>query len=170
CDPVAGTRNRGQGSVTALSQVVADQFGISVERVRVDLTRDTSKSAYTWQTVGSRGLFTDATASLRACEDAKRQITDLASQVLRIPGEQLEVGEGEVEVKGRPWMNIRLKDIVFGYVCPNGNTVGGPIIGRGYYSSRLTTYLDPTTGQGVRTIFHTFGRPAAQFECDLVMG
>jgi len=169
-DLVVGTGNFGQGTVTALSQLVADQFGISVERVRVDLTRDTSKSAYTWQTVGSRGLFTDGTASLRACEDAKRQITDLASQVLRIPGEQLEVSEGEVKVKGRPWMNIRLKDIVFGYVYPNGNTVGGPIIGRGYFSSSLTTYLDPTTGQGIPTIFHTFGGTAVEVELDLVTG
>jgi len=169
-DLVVGTGNFGQGTVTALSQLVADQFGISVERVRVDLTRDTSKSAYTWQTVGSRGLFTDGTASLRACEDAKRQITDLASQVLRIPVEQLEVGEGEVKVKGRPWMNIRLKDIVFGYVYPNGNTVGGPIIGRGYFSSSLTTHLDPTTGQGIPTIFHTFGGTAVEVELDLVTG
>src|SRR5712691_3840587 len=67
-DLIVGTGNFGQGTVTALSQLVADQFGISVERVRVDLTRDTSKSAYTWQTVGSRGLFTDGTASLRAGE------------------------------------------------------------------------------------------------------
>ena len=63
-DLVVGTGNFGQGTVTALSQLVADQFGLPVEMVRVDLTRDTSKSAYTWQTVGSRGLFTDGTASL----------------------------------------------------------------------------------------------------------
>src|SRR5438445_12072231 len=67
-------------------------------------------------------------------------------------------------------MNIRLKDIAFGYVYPNGNTVGGPIIGRGYFSSSLTTYLDPTTGQGIPTIFHTFGGTAVEVEVDLVTG
>jgi len=169
-DLVVGTGNFGQGTVTALSQLVAEQFGIPVERVRVDLTRDTSKSAYTWQTVGSRGLFTDGNASLRACEDAKEQIIRLASQVLRVPADQLEVAEGEVRVKARPWMKIPLKDIVFGYVYPNGNTVGGPIIGRGNFSSSLTTYLDPQTGQGIPTIFHTFGGTAVELELDLVTG
>ncbi len=169
-DLIVGTGNFGQGTTTALTQLVADQFGITVERVRVDTTRDTGKSAYTWQTVGSRGLFTDGTATLRACEDAKNQILDLASQVLRVPKDQLEVTEGSVKAKGRPWMTIPLKDLVFGYVYPNGNTIGGPIIGRGYVSPSLNTYLDPQTGQGVPTVFHTFGGTAVEIELDLVTG
>jgi CO/xanthine dehydrogenase Mo-binding subunit len=169
-DLIVGTGNFGQGTVTALSQLVADQFGVPVETVRVDVTRDTGKSAYTWQTVGSRGLFTDGMAALRACEDAKNQILELASQVMRITKDQLEVSEGEVRAKGRPWMSIKLKDIVFGYVYPNGNTVGGPIIGRGHFSSSLNTYLDPQTGQGIPTIFHTFGGTAVEIELDLVTG
>jgi CO/xanthine dehydrogenase Mo-binding subunit len=164
------TGNFGQGTVTALAQLVADQFGLPVERVRVDVTRDTSKSAYTWQTVGSRGLFTDGMATLRACEDAKRQVLSLASQVLKVDSEQLEVSEGAVKVKGRPWMTMPLKDLVFGYVYPNGNTIGGPVIGRGHVSSSLNTYLDPQTGQGVPTIFHTFGGTAVDVELDLVTG
>jgi carbon-monoxide dehydrogenase large subunit len=169
-DLLVGTGNFGQGTVTGLSQLVSDQFGIGIEKVRVDLTRDTSKSAYTWQTVGSRGLFTDGMASLRACEDAKNQILDLGAQVLRVPRDQLEIADGEVKVRGRPWMNIPLKDIVFGYVYPNGNTVGGPIVGRGHFSSSLNTYLDPKTGQGIPTIFHTFGGTAVEIELDLVTG
>ena len=169
-DLVLGTGNFGQGTTTAISQIVADQFGVPVERVRVEPTRDTGKSAYTWQTVGSRGLFTDGAASLRACEDARNQILDLASQVLRLQKSELELAEGAVKAKGRPWLTIPLKDLVFGYVYPNGNTVGGPVIGRGYYTSSLNTYLDPQTGQGIPTIFHTFGGTAVDIEVDLVTG
>ena len=169
-DLVLGTGNFGQGTTTAISQIVADQFGISVERVRVEPTRDTGKSAYTWQTVGSRGLFTDGAAALRACDDAKNQILDLASQVLRLQRSELEVAEGAVRAKGRPWLTIPLGELVFGYVYPNGNTIGGPVIGRGYYTTRLNTYLDPQTGQGVPTIFHTFGGTAVNIELDLVTG
>jgi len=169
-DLVVGTGNFGQGTATAISQLVADQFGIPVENVRVDNVRDTGKSAYTWQTVGSRGLFTDGVAALRACEDAKDQILDLASQVTKVPRSELEVAEGGVKAKGRPWISMPLKDLVFGYVYPNGNTVGGPIIGRGHQSSSLNTYLDPDTGQGVPTIFHTFGGTAVEIELDLVTG
>jgi carbon-monoxide dehydrogenase large subunit len=169
-DLVVGTGNFGQGTTTALSQMVADQFGVPVEMVRVDPIRDTGKSAYTWQTVGSRGLFTDGVATLRACEDAKNQIIELASQVLRLPTAELNVSEGSVKAKGRPWVTVPLKDLVFGYVYPNGNTVGGPIIGRGHYTSGLNSFLDPQTGQGVPTIFHTFGGTAVEIELDLVTG
>ena len=169
-DLVLGTGNFGQGTTTAISQIVADQFGVPVEKVRVEPTRDTGKSAYTWQTVGSRGLFTDGAASLRACEDAKNQILDLASQVMRLPRSELEVAEGAVRARGRPWLTIPLKELVFGYVYPNGNTVGGPVIGRGYYTSSLNTYLDPQTGQGIPTIFHTFGGTAVEIEVDVVTG
>jgi carbon-monoxide dehydrogenase large subunit len=169
-DLIIGTGNFGQGTATALSQLVADQFGIPVERVRVDPLRDTGKSAYTWQTVGSRGLFTDGVATLRACEDAKSQILDLASQVLRLPRAELELTEGAVRAKGRPWVTLALKDLVFGYVYPNGNTIGGPVIGKGTYTSSLNSFLDPQTGQGVPTIFHTFGGTAVDIELDLVTG
>ena len=169
-DLVVGTGNFGQGTATALTQLVADQFGVPVERVRVDPIRDTGKSAYTWQTVGSRGLFTDGVATLRACEDAKNQILDLASQVVRLPKSELEVAEGVVKVKGRPWLDMALKELVFGYTYPNGNTIGGPVIGRGHQSSNLNTFLDPQTGQGVPTIFHTFGGTAVEIELDLVTG
>lgn len=169
-DLVVGTGNFGQGTATALCQLVADEFGIPVEKVRVDPVRDTGKSAYTWQTVGSRGLFTDGVATLRACEDAKSQILELASRVMRIPRSELEVSDGSVKAKGRPWLSIPLKELVFGYTYPNGNTIGGPVIGRGQQSSSLNTFLDPQTGQGVPTIFHTFGGTAVEIELDLVTG
>lgn len=169
-DLSVGTGNFGQGTLTALSQMVADQFGLLVDKVRVDMLRDTSKTAYTWQTVGSRGLFSDGVSTLRACEDAKKQILDIASQVMRLPVEELELAEGMVKAKGRPTLTIPLKDIVFGYVYPNGNTIGGPVIGRGRYVSSLNTFLDPNTGQGVPTIFHTFGGTGVEIELDLITG
>lgn len=169
-DLLVSTGNFGQGTVTALIQIVAEEFGLPLEKVRVDYIRDTHKSAYTWQTVGSRGLFTDGIAVLRAVEDAKKQIFKVASEVLRCPEEHLELVDGEVRVKGRPWERIPLKDIVMGYTYPNGNSIGGPVIGRGVFMSTHTTYLDPETGQGNPTIFHTFGGTAVEVEINLLTG
>jgi carbon-monoxide dehydrogenase large subunit len=59
---------------------------------------------------------------------------------------------------------------VFGYTYPNGSSIGGPIIGRGKFMSPLTTYLDPDTGQGVPTIFHTFGATGVEIEVDVLTG
>lgn len=169
-DLLVGTGNFGQGTVTALAQLVAGEFGIPIEQVHVDAVRDTSKTAYTWQTVGSRGLFADGMACIRACEDAKSKLLGVASQVLRLPRDQLEVADGSVRAKGRPWLTLPLKEIVNGYVYPNGNTIEGPVIGTGVSVSSLNTYLDPATGQGVPTVFHTFGGTAVEIELDPVTG
>ncbi|MEM4466759.1 MAG: xanthine dehydrogenase family protein molybdopterin-binding subunit [Nitrososphaerota archaeon] len=169
-DLLIATGNFGQGTITALIQIVAEEFGLPLEKVRVDYIKDTHKSAYTWQTVGSRGLFTDGIAILKAIEDAKRQIFRVASEVLRCPEDHLELVDGEVRVKGKPWMKIPLQDIVMGYTYPNGNSIGGPVIGRGVFMSTHTTYLDPETGQGNPTIFHTFGGAAVEVEIDLLTG
>ena len=169
-DLLIATGNFGQGTITALMQIVAEEFGLPLEKIRVDYVRDTHKSAYTWQTVGSRGLFTDGIAILGAIRDAKKQIFRVASEVLRCPEDQLELVDGEVRVKGKPWEKIPLQDIVMGYTYPNGNSVGGPIIGRGIFMSTHTTYLDPDTGQGNPTIFHTFGGTAVEIEVNLLTG
>jgi carbon-monoxide dehydrogenase large subunit len=169
-DVLVGTGSFGQGTPTSLAQIVADEFGISVEKVRVSFQRNTDAAAYTWQTVGSRGLFTDGNAVLKAVKDAKGQIIDVAVQVLRVPEDDIEIADGQVAVKGRPWLNIPLPQIVFGYTYEDGSSIGGPVIGRGQYMSTLTTYLDPDTGQGVPTIFHTFGATAVEIEIDVLTG
>jgi len=165
-----GTASFGQGTPTSLSQIVADELGIPVEKVRVGLVRSTDLSAYTWQTVGSRGLFTDGIAVMDALRDAKAQIKDVASQVLKVKPEELEIANEQVFIKGAPWHRLPLSEVVFGYTYPDGRSIGGPIIGRGKFMSPLTTYLDPDTGQGVPTIFHTFGGAGVEIEVDVLTG
>ena len=169
-DLIIGTASFGQGTPTSLSQIVADELGIPVEKVRVGLVRSTDMSAYTWQTVGSRGLFTDGVAVMDALRDAKAQIKEVASQVLKVKPQDLEIANEQVFVKGYPWHGLPLSEVVFGYTYPNGSTIGGPIIGRGKFMSPLTTYLDPDTGQGVPTIFHTFGATGVEIEVDVLTG
>ncbi len=60
--------------------LVADEFGIPVDRVRVDEVRDTSKTAYTWQTVGSRGC---SPMVLPVLKRAKMQRTRFSTLLLR---------------------------------------------------------------------------------------
>jgi len=169
-DLIIGTGSFGQGTPTGLSQIVADELGIPLEKVRVGLVRSTDTSAYTWQTVGSRGLFTDGIAVMDALDDAKEQIREVASQVLKVKPHELEIADGKVFVRGAPWHSLPLSEVVFGYTYSDGSSIGGPIIGRGKFMSALTTYLNPDTGQGVPTIFHTFGATAVEVEVDVLTG
>ncbi len=169
-DLIIGTASFGQGTPTSLSQIVADELGIPIEKVRVGLVRSTDVSAYTWQTVGSRGLFTDGIAVMDALRDAKAQIKDVASQVLKVKPEELEIAKEQVFIRGSPWHRLPLSEVVFGYKYPDGRSIGGPIIGRGKFMSPLTTDLDLDTGQGVPTIFHTFGASGVEIEVDVLTG
>lgn len=169
-DLMVGTGNMGQGTVTSLAMMVADAFGIPIEKVRVAPLRSTDSAAYTWQTVGSRGLFTDGQALLMAIEDAKDQIKEVASQVLRVRKEELDIRDGKVYVIGKLWYSIPLEELAMGYMYPNGNSIGGPIIGRGWHIARLSTILDPENGQGSPTVFYTFGATGVEVEVDLLTG
>lgn len=169
-DLLIGTGSFGQGTPTGLCQLVAEELGIPFDKVHVGLVRSTDTSAYTWQTVGSRGLFTDGAALMDAVKDAKDQIREVAAQVLKVRPEELEIANERVFVSGVPWHGLQLSEVVFGYTYPDGRSIGGPIIGRGKFMSALTTYLDPDTGQGVPTIFHTFGGTGVEIEVDVLTG
>ncbi len=169
-DVMVGTSNFGQGTVTGLAMMVAEAFGIPLEKVHVKPLRSTDASPYTWQTVGSRGLFTDGLALLEAIEDAKRKIKKIASQALKVDEDHLEIADGKVYVVGKPWISIPLEKIVMGYQFPDGTSVGGPVIGVGRHIAGLTTYLDPETGQGNPTIFYTFGGTGVEVEINILTG
>ncbi|MEM0440392.1 MAG: xanthine dehydrogenase family protein molybdopterin-binding subunit [Candidatus Caldarchaeum sp.] len=161
-----GITEIGQGAETALAQIAAEELGLPIEKIKVVPFRHTDVSPYSWQTVASRGLFMDGRAVQAAARDAKNQILEIASQVLRVSKDDLVLADEKVYVKGRPDVGLELRQIVNGYVYPNGNVVGGPVIGRGFYSAARLTYLDPETGQGYPALKWTFGAHAVEIEVD----
>lgn len=169
-DVLVGTGNFGQGTVTSLAMIVAESLGIPLEKVHIRSIRSTDDSPYTWQTVGSRGLFADGQALLEAVEDAKRKIRRIASQILRVDEDHLEIGGGRVYVAGKPWIGISLEKIVMGYQFENGQSIGGPVIGVGRHIAQGVGFLDPETGQGSPTVFYTFGATGVEIELNLLTG
>ncbi len=169
-DIMVGTGEMGQGTITGLVQIVAEELGIPPEKIRVAPERRTDSVAYTWQTVGSRGLFSEGQSVLRALEDLKNQIKEVASQVFRVHKDLIEIRDGKACVKGKPWECITLAEMALGYTYPNGEAIHGPLIGRGYYTPAKNTNLDPETGKGEPVPFATFGAGAVEVEVDLLTG
>lgn len=169
-DVLVGTGEMGQGTITALTQIVAEELGIPIEKVRIAPMRRTDMVPYTWQTVGSRGLFSEGQALLRALEDLKNQIKKVAAQIFRVFEDQIEIRDGKACVKGEPWECVTLAEIALGYMFPNGNTIGGPLIGRGSHVPVRTSMADPETGECAPAPFYTFGAGAVEIEVDLLTG
>lgn len=170
-DVITGTGSMGQGTPTGLAMIASEEFGVPLEKIKVTQLEgvDTDRNSYTWQTVGSRGLFSDGIALIRAIEDAKDQIREIASAVFKVPKDDVEISDGYVFSKTHPWLRKELKEFAVGYTFPDGTTIGGPVIGRGSYAPILNTFLDEK-GHGSNTVFHTFGATAVEVEVNLLTG
>ncbi len=164
-----GTSEMGQGTITSLAQIAAEELGLPIEKVKIKGDRDTDRDAYTWQTVGSRSLFMDGNAVREACKDAKSQIFGIVSQVLRVPPKDLILENELIYSKGEKWKHLSLAEVAMGYMYPSGESIGGPIIGRGKYIAKMTM-LDPETGAGKPAIFNTFGAQGVEIEINALTG
>ena len=156
----------GQGTYTALSQIIAEKLHIPIEKVKVTFETSTDAGPYDWQTVASRMLILAGNAVVDACDDLINQIMDMSSIILRAAKHELALGEGEVYVKQHPEERISFDKIAIGYVYENGNSIGGPLIGRGKSIAQGLCYLDKETGQGRPALDWTYGAHGVEIEVD----
>jgi len=167
---VTGVVEIGQGTFTGLSQIVAEALGMDPSRVRVVSDVDTDRAPHDWTTAASRSLFMAGRAALDAVADAVAQIKRIASGPLRCPEEDLEVSGGRVFLRDEHETGLPLERVVLGYVYPDGNAVGGPVIGRGKYIARHLTGIDPETGAGRPGLEWTLGAEGVEAEVDAQTG
>ncbi|WHY88331.1 xanthine dehydrogenase family protein molybdopterin-binding subunit [Neobacillus novalis] len=145
---MSGVVEIGTGTKTILAQILAERLKMDVNKIHVRMEVDTQTTPEHWKTVASRGTFMGGRAVLKAAEDVIHQLKELAACVLRSPKEDLEIANSRVFLRDDPAIGLHFKEIGYGYKYPNGNTVGGQIIGRGSYILRHLTPLDPETGAG----------------------
>jgi len=156
----------GQGTPTALAQMVAEELQMPIEKIKVVTKRETDFGPYSWQTVASRGLFMEGNATIDAARNLKEQVRGTAAELLGVPKEELAVAEGKVFLPGKPDKSIHLAKLATAGVFPDGRGIGGPVLGYGIYTAEGLTNLDPETGQGLPALMWTFGAQGAEVEVD----
>ena len=142
------------GTNTAFSQIVAEELGVPLEMVNVT-TGDTMTSPFAGMSAGSKTLFTVGRAAKAAAEDARQQLFSIAAERLEANVDDMELGDGEVRVKGSPDKSIafkRLAGITTGF-----GALYAPVVGRGSITARkqapgftaqvAEVEVDPETGQ-----------------------
>lgn len=163
---MSGVIEIGTGTKTVLAQILAERLKMDVDMIHVRMEVDTQTTPEHWKTVASRGTFMAGKAVLRAAEDVIRQLKEVASCVLRVPIEDLEVANRKVFLRVDPSIGLHFKEISYGYQYPNGHSIGGQIIGRGNYILRRMTHLDPETGEGEPGPEWTVGAYGVEVEYD----
>lgn len=156
----------GQGTKTALTQIIAERFKMDVSMIHVKMPVDTEITPEHWKTVASRGTFMVGRAVMDACNDAIDQFKHVASKILLVEEEDLEVAGGKVYLRANPDRSIPMAELAHGYKYPKGSAIGGEIIGRGKYILRNIVPIDQETGKGVPGPEWTVGAEAVEVEYD----
>ncbi|MFC1872819.1 xanthine dehydrogenase family protein molybdopterin-binding subunit [Chloroflexota bacterium] len=158
----------GMGVDTVVAQIAAESFGIDIDQIKV-VSGDTDVCPYGFAPVSSRETFHTGNAVLRACEDAKRQLYEIAAPKLGVPAAQLETRDRKVCIKGHPGKEMEIREL---FRPPGvGHALsGGEIIGKYTFMSPFIPE-DPETGQSERIVsYYSYIAQAVEVAVDVETG
>ncbi|MDX9897816.1 MAG: xanthine dehydrogenase family protein molybdopterin-binding subunit [Spirochaetia bacterium] len=147
----------GQGTYTSVKQMIAERLRFPLDKIKVAFESDTDRDPYDWQTVASKGLVLSGNASILAAEDLLKNAYEVAGQVLLAKACDLDHDGERVFVKHHPDKGVSFRSMAIGYAMPNGNGIGGPLIGVGRYIAQGLSNLNKETGQGNPALDWTYG-------------
>jgi CO/xanthine dehydrogenase Mo-binding subunit len=159
-----GAVELGQGSKTVLSQILAEKLQMDMNKIHVTMEVNTQYDPHQWKTVASSTTYIAGRAVLAAAEDVIRQLHQVGATVLRCSPDDLAVANGQIYLKDSPEYSVKIKDVAIGYKYPDGNSIGGLIVGKGSHIVRHLTPLDPETGFGKPGPEWTVGAQAVEIE------
>ena len=147
----------GAGTYTSVAQIIAEQLNFPLDRIKVAFENDTDRDPYDWQTVASKGLLLSGNAAILAARDLLDKAYDTAGEVLRANVCDLGHDADGVFVKHHATCRVEFTQMALGYVYPNGNAIGGQLIGVGRYTAQGLSNLDKSNGLGLPALDWTYG-------------
>ena len=118
---LSGLNDTGGWQKTTMAMIAAEEMGVPYEAVQVT-TGDTDTTTDTGPPGGSRGTTSTGIAVIVAARDAKNQLLDVASELLKKNKEDLEIKDGRIIIKGED-KSVSFRDIL--------SKAPSPIVGRG---------------------------------------
>ncbi|MFC2040687.1 xanthine dehydrogenase family protein molybdopterin-binding subunit [Chloroflexota bacterium] len=160
-----GADEIGQGTNTVLAQMAAEEFGVTMDKLRV-VRGDTAIVPYSEGASASRTTFYSGNATRLACEDAQKQIFALAAPRLGVSPHELKIADSNIFVKLVPEKFITISELFSLFPSKRG----GEIIGKGVYQHR-NTLMDSETGQIERMqAFYMYGANAVEVAVNIRTG
>ncbi len=166
-----GAAEFGQGSDTLMAQITAETLGLRLNDVIV-ISGDSVLCPIDMHNWLSGGTFVSGRAVKLAAEDAKRQLLEVAAEMLEASPEDLEVKEGWVRVKGQPERGITVSQAVRRHILTRG---GKQIVGVGHTKAipddpSVNWYPSLHTARGRFTGAYSFTVAGAEVEVDIATG
>ncbi|MBF0547709.1 MAG: xanthine dehydrogenase family protein [Candidatus Riflebacteria bacterium] len=154
----------GAGTYTSVGQIIAETLKFPLKKIKIPIETDTDRDPYDWQTVASKGLMLTGNAAILAAKDLMAKAYDVAAQVLRANICDMDHDDEKVFLKHNPKKFVTFRQMAVGYAYPDGNGIGGPLIGVGKYIAQGLSNLDKETGQGNPALDWTFGAHGLKVE------
>ncbi len=172
-----GATECGQGCNTIFTQMVAEEFNVPMERIKL-VWGDTAVTPYDFDSASSRSTMYVGNALVLACRDAKRQMFELAAPKLGSTPDKLATEEGQIFVKDAPEKALSIADLFLPALPEARGTVkqalcleeGGELLGKATYWGHPGEE-DPETGLGERiTLSYCYGAQALEVAVDVETG
>ncbi len=164
----------GGGTLTALTQIAAEELGANADQVIVTMP-DTAFTPFDEGALSSRQTYCTGNAVRFACQDAKRQLLSKAAKTLGELQSDLSLSLKDTLIRSRgSSKQVKLSDLFTPMTWTSGSFIEGDaeVFGKGACYTRVSS-LDPITGQtdgGKINVFYTPVAAAAIVDVDRETG
>jgi len=155
-----GGTEMGQGLFTKVAQVVADAFGVGIERIKVSATR-TDKVPNTSATAASSGTDLNAMAALNAANTIKERLLEFAAGKYRISKSGIRFANNQVIAGSQTVAFAELIDAAYMERVSLSST--------GFYKTP-DIHWDRESGRGNPFYYFAYGACASEVSVDTLTG
>lgn len=155
-----GTVETGQGALTVLGQIAAEELGLAPDDIQM-VSADTDTTPMDTGAIASRTTYVTGNAIQIAASEAKQILFEAAAPLLGVKPEQLEAMDRKIQIKGYPQKNMPIGEVAF----HSQNVLGRPAVGTASYNPP-TVAMDPETGQGKPFSTYVYATQIAEVEVD----
>ncbi len=142
-----GATPQGQGHKTTLAQVAADHLGVDFSDVTV-VTADTDTIPFGMGTFASRTAVNAGSSVHLAAIEVATKVKKIASELLEVSPDDLDIKDGGVEVRGVPAMRKTFRELaynavgLYGFSMKNDRDPG--LEAASYFKPEQSTYANST--------------------------
>ncbi len=165
-----GATEMGQGVNTKIRQIVADEFGIPVDRVMM-MTTSTEKNINTSPTAASAGTDLNGAAASNACAEIRQRMAKFAAELFAQKNNHLAPSPDEIRFEDGHVFDRRNTDnrVAFGDFANQARMARIDLGARGFYLTPGIDF-DRDTGKGNPFFYFTTGAAVAEVSIDRFTG
>ncbi|MEO1249890.1 MAG: xanthine dehydrogenase molybdopterin binding subunit, partial [Pseudomonadota bacterium] len=155
-----GGTEMGQGLYTKVAQIVAEEFQVDIDKVRITATT-TGKVPNTSATAASAGTDLNGMAAQTAARTIKNRLIDFAAEHWTVPPEQIEFLPGRVRVGNQ--------EIPFGELVNAAYFARVSLSSTGFYKTPKV-HWDRANGTGRPFYYFAYGAACSEVTIDTLTG